>query len=92
MAVGDAHVFSNTSTNTICSPKPPATFLTCFSRSERRKYAGKKFRLNRVSNSQPPAGHESNILTTERGGAADLAGNFATGQFLHVKGPLCLMI
>ena len=31
---------------------------------ERRKYAGKKFRLTRVSNSQPP-GHESDMLTTE---------------------------
>ena len=45
-------------------PKPPNTFLTCFCRSERRKYAGKKSRLNRGSNSQPP-GHESDTLTTE---------------------------
>ena len=41
-----------------------ATFLTCF-RGERRKYAGKKVRLNGVSNSQPP-GHESDALTNER--------------------------
>ena len=26
-------------------PKPPTTFLTCFSRGERRKYIGDKFRL-----------------------------------------------
>ena len=45
-------------------PKPLTTFLTCFSRGERRKYAGKKFRLNSVSNSQPP-GHESDMLTTK---------------------------
>ena len=45
-------------------PKPPTTFLTCFCRGERRKYAGKKSRLNRGSNSQPP-GHESDTLTTE---------------------------
>ena len=32
-------------------PKPPTTFLTCFCRGERRKYAGKKSRLNRGSNS-----------------------------------------
>ena len=45
-------------------PKPPTTFLTCFCRGERQKYAGKKSRLNRGSNSQPP-GHESITLTTE---------------------------
>ena len=45
-------------------PKPPTTFLTCFCRGERRKYARKKSRLNRGSNSQPP-GHESDTLTTE---------------------------
>ena len=45
-------------------PKPPTTFLTCFCRGERRKYGGKKSRLNQGSNSQPP-GHESNTLTTE---------------------------
>ena len=45
-------------------PKPPTTFPTCFCRGERRKYAGKKSRLNRGSNSQPP-GHESDTLTTE---------------------------
>ena len=45
-------------------PKSPNTFLTCFCRGERRKYPGKKSRLNRGSNSQPP-GHESDMLTTE---------------------------
>ena len=45
-------------------PKPPTTFLTCFCRGDRRKYAGKKSRLNRRSNSQP-SGHESDTLTTE---------------------------
>ena len=43
-------------------PKPPTTFLTRFCRGERRKYAVKKSRLNRGSNSQPP-GYESNTLT-----------------------------
>ena len=33
-------------------PNPSTTFLTCFCRGERRKYAGKKFRLNQVSNSE----------------------------------------
>ena len=55
---------SHTSTNTNFFPKPPTTFLTIFSRVEKRKYAGKKSRLYRVSNSQPP-GHESDTLTTE---------------------------
>ena len=40
------------------------TFLTCFCRGERRKYTGKRVRLNRESNSQPP-GHECDTLTTE---------------------------
>ena len=67
MAVGDAHVFSSFLIPVLTQlffPKPPTTFLTFFSRGERRKYAGKKVGLNRVSNSQPP-GHESDVLTTE---------------------------
>ena len=67
MAVGDAHVFPGFLTPGLTQlffPKPPTTFLTCFCRGERRKYAGKKVRLNRGSNSQPP-GHESDTLTTE---------------------------
>ena len=67
MAVGDAHVFPGFLTPVLTQlsfPKPPTTFLTCFCRGERRKYAGKKSRLNRGSNSQPP-GHETDTLTTE---------------------------
>ena len=67
MAVGDAYVFLGFLTPVLTQlffPKPPTTFLTCFCRGERRKYAGKKSRLNRGSNSQPP-GHESDTLTTE---------------------------
>ena len=67
MAVGDAHVFpgfSHTSTNTTFFPKPPTTFLTCFNRDERRKYAVKKIHLNQVPNSQL-RGHEFDTLTTE---------------------------
>ena len=45
-------------------PKPPTTFLTSFCRGDRRKYARKKSRLNRGSNSQPP-GDESDMLATE---------------------------
>ena len=45
---------SHNSTDTTSFPKPPATFLTCFSRGERRKYTEKKVRLNQISNSQPP--------------------------------------
>ena len=47
-----------------CGKGAKTTFFTCFCRGERRKYAGKKVRLIRVSNSQPP-GHESDILITE---------------------------
>ena len=67
MAVGEAYVFPGFLTPVVTLlffPKPPTTFLTCFCRGERRKYAGKKSRLNRGSNSQPP-GHESDTLTTE---------------------------
>ena len=67
MVVGDAHVFPSFLTavlTLLIIAKPPTTFLTCFCRGERRKYAGKKVRLNRGSNSQPP-GHESDTLTTE---------------------------
>ena len=65
MAVGDAHVFPGFPTPVLILlffPKPQTTFLTCFCRGERRKYAGKKVCLNRGSNSQPP-GHESDTLT-----------------------------
>ena len=65
MAVGDARVFPDFFTPVLTRfffPKPPTTFLTC--RGERRKYLGKKDRLNRGSNSQSP-GHDSNTLTTE---------------------------
>ena len=64
MSVGDAHVFLGFLAPVLTQlffPKPPTTFLTkIFS----RKYAGKKVRLNRGSNSQPP-GHESDTLITE---------------------------
>ena len=67
MALGDAYMFPGFLTPVLIQPffpKPPTTFLTCFCRGERRKYAGKKSRLNRGSNSQPP-GHEFDTLTTE---------------------------
>ena len=71
MAVGDAHVFPGFLTPVLTQPffpKPPTTFLTCFC----RKYARKKVRVNRGSNSQPP-GHESDTLTTEQPGRGDKA-------------------
>ena len=67
MAVGDAYVFHSFLTPVLTQlflPKPPTTFLTYFCCGERRKYAGKKSRLKRRSNSQP-SGHESDTLTTE---------------------------
>ena len=66
MSVGDAHVFPGFLTPVLTQlffPKPPTTFfLTCFCRGERRRYSGKKVRLNQGSNSQPP-GHESDTLS-----------------------------
>ena len=70
MAVGDAYVFPDFLTQVLTQlffPKPQNTFLTCFCRGVRRKYAGKKSRLNRGSNSQPPD-RESDTLTTEQRG------------------------
>ena len=67
MVVGDAHEFPGFLTTVLTKlffPKAPTTFLTCFYRGERRKYAGKKSHLNWGSNLQPPD-HESNTLTTE---------------------------
>ena len=67
MAVDDVHAFPGFLTSVLIQiffPKPPATFLICFRRGERRKYAVKKVRLNRGSNSHSP-GHESDTLTTE---------------------------
>ena len=67
MAVGDAYVFPGFLTPVLTQlffQKPPTTFLTCFCRDERRKYAGKKSRLNWGSNSQP-LGNESDTLNTE---------------------------
>ena len=67
MKVGDAHVFPGFLTPLLTHlpfPKQLTTFLTCLSRGERRKNAGKKVRLNRVSNSQPPS-HKSDTSTTE---------------------------
>ena len=67
MAVGDTYVlpgFLTPALRQLLFPKPPTSFLTCFCRGERRKYAGKKSCLYRGSNSQPP-GHQSDTLTTE---------------------------
>ena len=70
MAVGDAHVFPGFLTPVLPQLFFPTTFLTCFSRSERRKYAGKKSSLNWGSNFQPP-GHKSDTLITEPPGQGD---------------------
>ena len=67
MAVSDAYMFPGFLTPVLTQlflPKPPTTFLTCFCRGERQKYAGKKSWPKRGSNSQPP-GHESDMLNTE---------------------------
>ena len=64
---GDLHMFPGFLTLVLTQlffPKLPTTFLTCFCRGDRRKYAGKNIRFNRGSNSQPLV-HESDTLTTE---------------------------
>ena len=70
MAVVDAHVFPSFLTPVLTQflfSKLPTTSRPCFCRAERRKYAGKKVRLNWGSNYQPP-GLESDTLTTEPSG------------------------
>ena len=70
--------------------KPPTTFITCFFRDERRKHAGKKVRLNRGSNSQPP-GHESDTLTTEPPGRGFMQSELSrNGMLAFSKFSLCL--
>ena len=89
MAVGDAYVFPGFLTPVLTRlffPKPPTTFLTCFCRGERRKFAGKKSRLNRESNSQLP-GHESDTLTTEPPGR----GTVEKGVKHHLMESFCKM-
>ena len=49
MVVGDAYVFPGFLTPVLTQlffPKPPTTFLTCFCRGERRKYAGQQLGRN----------------------------------------------
>ena len=85
MAVGDAHVFRGFLTPVLTQlffPKPPTTFLTWFCRGERRKYAGKKSRLNRGSNSQPP-GHVSDALITEPPGRGSDIQRMLCDAILH---------
>ena len=87
MTVSDAYVFPGFLTPVLTQlffPKPPTTFLTCFCRGERRKYAGKKSRLNLGSNSQPP-GNESDTLTTEPPGRGSKLKEFADDNFRFDK-------
>ena len=85
MAVGNAHVFPGFLTPVVTQlffPKPLTTFLTCFCRGKKRKYARKKVCLNRGSNSQPP-GYEFDMLNTEPPGWGMEKGAIARGvQFL----------
>ena len=72
MAVGDADVFPGFLTPVLAQlffPKPPTTFLTCFCRGEKRKYAGKKSHLNKGSNSQQPGHEPTRSPLSHRGGA-----------------------
>ena len=67
MAVGDTDVFPGflTQVLTLISFKSQRLLFSHASAEVRgEKYARKKFRLHRVSNSEPP-GHESEALTTE---------------------------
>ena len=83
MTVGDAYVFPGFLTPVLTQlffPKPPTTLPICFCRGERRKYAGKKSRLNRGSNLQPP-GYESKEKLEVTTAQVDTNGKH--GLFLH---------
>ena len=83
MLVGDSYVFPGFLTPVLTQhffPNPPTTFLTCFCRGERRKFARKKSRLNRGSNSQP-LGHKSDTLTTEPPGRWEKEKMLVTSNF-----------
>ena len=87
MAVVDTYVFPGFLTPVLTQlflPKPPTTFFTCFCRGERRKYAGKKTRLNRGSNSPQP-GHESDTLTTEPPGRGKKTLKFTRYMVTHIE-------
>ena len=67
MAIYNAHVFPGFLTpilTQISFQSHRLLFSHALAEVRRRKYAAKKFRLNRVSNSQP-LGHESDTLTIE---------------------------
>ena len=93
MAVDDAHVFLGFLTPVLTqlfAPKPPTTFLTCFCGSESRKYAGKKVRLSKGPNSQPP-GHVSDTLTTEPPEKGDIC-NDVLGIMLYSDAPNTILL
>ena len=88
MVVDDAYVFPGFLTPVLTQlffPKPPTTFLTCFCRGERRKYARKKSHLNQGSNSQPP-GHESDTLTTEPPGRGKSSNSLKPLSYIDIPG------
>ena len=95
MAVGDAYVFPGFLTPVLTQlffPKPPTTFLTCFCRGDRQKFAGKKSPLDRGSNSQPP-GHESDTLTTEPPGRGSVRkGGNSGNQHFEIISPFPTVI
>ena len=65
MPVRDTHVFPGFLTQVLTQISFQShRLLFSHASAEMRIYAGKKFRLNGVSNLQPP-GHESDTLTTE---------------------------
>ena len=63
MAVSDAYVFPDYLTP-VLTQNSFKSHRVFFSNASVENTPEKKFRLNRVSNSQPP-GHESDTLTTE---------------------------
>ena len=82
MAVGDTYVFPGFLTPVLTQlffPKPQTTFLTCFCRGERRKYAGKK-KLPQPGIKLQPPGYESDTLTTEPPGRGMRKGEIACNE------------
>ena len=63
-------------------PKPPTPFLTYICRGERRKYAGKKVRLNRGSNSQL-LGHNNTLVIEPPGRGKRMVGEYGANQSIN---------
>ena len=94
MVLTYAHVFPGLLTPVLTQlffPKLLTTFLTCFSRGQRRKYAGNKVRLNQGSNVNS-TNQASNVCrrTTSRSDNNNPRKNVNNNMTMQKKSPTCI--